>query len=279
MSWPEPGIHFGVSEADYHAIGHAQGVVSKSLLWKFAANPHKWRFGAQQVNQTDSMRWGSLVDCLTLTPSAFDRDFVVSQYDEYRTNEAKAWRDEQTRTVVKRAERDEAYEAVDAIWNHSIAAGVLENSTRQVSVIADAVEPVTGEPFRAKCRLDIVPDAQGEYSDWLFDLKTCQSLHKIEHTIADFGYHVQAALYLDLWNKDAAAKRTRWGFIFQESESPYEVAVVELAQPDIHAGREWYQAALAKWCRCERDQNWPSPWEDEIKVVSRPAWARKGDEA
>jgi hypothetical protein len=265
-----------VSEADYHRTGKPL-IVSKSLLWRFAANPHKWRFGPATL-QTTSMAWGSLVDCLTLTPSAFDRDFVISPYDEYRTNEAKAWRDAQTKTVVKQAEYDEALKASEAIWNHSIAAGVLENSTRQASVIADAVEPVTGEAFRAKCRLDIVPDAKSEYQDWLFDLKTSQSLHKIESTIADFGYHVQAAFYLDLYNSKAADKRSRWGFIWQESEDPYEVAVVELAQPDIHAGREWYQRALAIWCRCERDQSWPSPWEDEIKVVSRPAWARKGDE-
>jgi hypothetical protein len=266
-----------VSEAEYHRTGKPL-IVSKSLLWKFYQNPHKWKYGVRETSQTDSMRWGSLVDCLTLTPSAFDRDFIVSPYDNYQTKEAREWRDAQTRTVVKQSERDEAYEAVDAIWNHSIAAGVLENSTRQVSVIADAVEPVTAQPFRAKCRLDIVPHSKWGYRDWLFDLKTCQSLHKIPGTIADFGYHIQAAFYLDLYNAKAADKRSRWGFIFQESESPYEVAVVELAQPDIHAGREWYQAALATWCRCERDQSWPSPWEDEIKVVSRPAWARKGDE-
>jgi hypothetical protein len=278
MSWPEPGVHFGVSEAEYHRTGKPL-IISKSLLWKFYQNPHKWKYGVRETSQTDSMRWGSLVDCLTLTPSAFDRDFVISPYAEFRTNEAKAWRDNEKRTVVKQAEINEAMKASEAIWNHSLAEAVLEGSARQVSVIADAVEPVTGEAFRAKCRLDIVPDAEGEYWDWLFDLKTCQSLHKIESTIADFGYHVQAAFYLDLYNSKAADKRTRWGFIWQESESPYEVAVVELAAPDIHAGREWYQRALATWCRCERDQSWPSPWEDEIKVVSRPAWARKGDEA
>lgn len=274
MSFPQPGIHYGVSEADYHAVGHAQGVVSKSLLWKFAANPFVWKYGPPQ-KVTEAMDWGSLVDCLALNPERLDEDFVVSPYDEIRTNEAKAWRASQTKTVIKQAEMARAILAACGIVNNPFASDFLNGADTQVSIVCDGVDVETARPFRAKCRLDIVP----RNSDWLVDLKTTgKDLSKIPSIIDDFGYHVQAAFYLDLYNLVTGEHRDRWAFIFQSDTEPFEVAVAELDPKDIEAGRAWYQNALALWCRCERDQNWPSPWEDGIKMVSRPAWARKGDE-
>jgi len=274
MSFPQPGIHFGVSESDYHAIGHAQGVVSKSLLWKFAANPYVWKYGPPQ-DVTPAMDWGSLVDCLALNPERLSEDFVLSPYDNYKTKEAQVWKACQLRTVIKQAEFDRANKAASAIVTNPFAADFLYSADTQVSVVCDGVDVETARPFRAKCRLDIVP----RNSEWLVDLKTTGlSLSKIPNLISDFGYHVQAAFYLDLYNLVTGEKRDRWAFIFQSDTEPFEVAVVELDPKDIEAGRAWYQNALALWCRCERDQNWPSPWENEIKLVSRPAWARKGDE-
>ena len=167
MSFPQPGIHFGVSEAEYHAVGHAQGVVAKSLLWKFAANPYVWKYGPPQ-EVTPAMDWGSLVDCLALNPERLDEDFVVSPYDEFRTNEAKAWRAAQTKTVIKQAELSRACLAAAKVKNNPFAANFLNGANTQVSIVCNGIEPQTGMGFRAKCRLDIVP----RKSFWLVDLKT-----------------------------------------------------------------------------------------------------------
>jgi len=56
------------------------------------------------------------------------------------------------------------------------------------------------------------------------------------------------------------------------------VAVMELDPEDIAAGRETYLKALALWCQCARDNNYPSLYEDEIGMVKRPNWARKGED-
>jgi len=273
--WPSPGIFAGVSESAYH--GH-KGVVSKSLLWEFFPNPHKWRFGPAK-EQTGAMAWGSMIDALWLAGS-FNEDFIVSPHDEFRTKEAKEWRDAQTKTVVKQSELDAGRLAVDTLSAHPVASQIRTESDAQISVLVEGIEPETGEGFRAKGRMDLVPHEMSDYSNWLFDLKTTRSVtrHDIQTAIASFGYYAQAALYLDLYNTASGDARSRFGFIFQESEPPYEIAVVELGPTDIEAGRAWYQKALALWCRCERDGNWPSPWDDSIQVVSRPGWARKGDE-
>lgn len=278
MTFPSPGVHYGVSERDYHAIGHDQGFVSKSLLWKFAASPFKWKHGPP-FKTTKAMDFGSLVDCI-LTGGNINADFAVAEYKECRTNEAKAWKaaqEESGKTVIKEVDLCEARIAVDAIRSNSFATEIMQDATFQASVSLSGNEPETGESFQAKCRLDIVPDKEGAYGDWIFDLKTVSDLNDLGKTVANFGYHGQAGLYLDLWNIATGDNRTRWGFIWCESSPPYETAVTEMDPEDIEAGRIWYREALALWCKCQRDQNFPSKWEDEIKVISRPRWAKKGE--
>lgn len=270
--WPAPGVHYGVSERDYHAISWKQRVVSKSVLWAFAPNPYTWKFGPEKA-PTAAMDWGSLVDCLFLTPDAFLADFVILPFDNYKKQEARDWRDRQTKTVITDADLDAANEAKRALENHTLAKKFRNGAQTQVSVM-HALADETGDVWRAKCRLDIVPTDP----DWLCDLKTTgKPLNSIPNIIADRGYHAQAAFYMDLWNAATGEDRTRWAFIFQSDTPPYEVAVVELDREGIEAGRKWYREAFAKWCRCTREGNFPSPWEDEIKVVTLPKWAQTKD--
>lgn len=264
------GLNFNVSEADYHAFP----AVSKSTLWKFAKNPHKWFLTKDEPTPpTASMGWGSLVDCCLLQPQELSQCFAVSSFPDFRTKEAQAWRDSQTVPIVTLAQVAEAKKAAELIRSHHFAGAMLEGAQTQVSALVEGIEDQTGERFKGKCRIDIVPDASGAFGDWLVDLKTTQSLSKLGATIADFGYHAQAAWYLDMFNAASGETRNRWGFIFQESEAPYEIAVVELDPESIAKGREWYLAALAKWCHSQKTGHFPNPWDDEIRVVSLPKWA------
>lgn len=267
MTWPAPGIHNGVSERDYHAAD----AISKSLLWDFAPSPWRWK-NAPPKEETGAMRWGSLVDCLLLTPGAVTENFVISPYADFRSKEAREWRDTETRTVIKHEDLEEATIAALRIREHGIAGSIVAASSSQVSCMAEIGQE------RYKARIDLVPaDSEPFYGDWLFDLKTTESLADLGRTVGNWGYHVQAAFYLDIHKFLTGEERERWGFIFQCSKAPYEVAVVELDRRDIEAGRKWYQDAVALWRRCVETGNWPSPWEDEIKVISRPHWATKGD--
>lgn len=264
------GINRNIPEAAYHAFP----AVSKSKLWAFAKNPHKWHATKDvPMSPTASMTWGSLVDCLILQPHELSACFAVSSFADFRTKEAQAWRDSQTVPVVTLAQVAEAKRAAEVVTNHHFARMMLDGAQTQVSAVVSGIEDGTGERFLGKCRIDIVPDRAGAYGEWLVDLKTTASLSKLSNTIADFGYHAQAAWYLDMWNAASGEDRTRWGFVFQESEAPYEVAVVELDQDAISRGREWYLAALEKWCRSHKYNSYPNPFDDEIRVVGIPKWA------
>lgn len=77
--WPEVGIHPGIDPAVYYAPQagpFVDWIVSKSLLWDFAPNPKRW-LKSPPKTVTEAMRWGSLVDCLLLTPERFEQSYAV----------------------------------------------------------------------------------------------------------------------------------------------------------------------------------------------------------
>lgn len=78
-SWPAVGIHYDIPPSVYFAPqgeSRREWMVSKSLLWDFAKNPRRW-LESPPKEVTDPMRWGSLVDCLTLTPKRFKEAYVI----------------------------------------------------------------------------------------------------------------------------------------------------------------------------------------------------------
>ena len=255
------GIHHGVSEKEYHALSWEQGYLSKSVLWPFAQNQFKWKNGPEK-KATDAMRWGSLVDCLLLTPSALNRDFAVSTFSDFRTKEARAWRDSETRTVITQDEKDEALKAVEVLRSRKDIAEILKGSQTQVSLIREFGN------LKQKARLDILPS--GDYLDCLVDLKTTGNLEKVAYTVREFGYHMQAAWYLDLWNKLSGENRDRFLFIFQESSPPYDCGIWEISKDYIEAGKDAYMQALGYWMDWRKTGVIKSPYEHGIITLEKP---------
>ena len=256
-----PGIHYGISEKAYHALSWERGYLSKSVLWPFAQNQFKWK-NAPEKKETDAMRWGSLVDCLLLTPTAFERDFAVSTFKDFKTKAAQEWRDAETRTVIKQEEKDEALKAVEVLRSRKDIAEILEGAKTQVSLVREFGN------LKQKARLDILPS--GDYSDCIVDLKTTGNLEKVAYTVRDFGYHMQAAWYLDLWNKLSGENRDRFLFIFQESSPPYDCGIWEISKDYIEAGKDAYMQALGYWMEWRKTGVIKSPYEHGIITLEKP---------
>jgi hypothetical protein len=119
-------------------------------------------------------------------------------------------------------------------------------------------------------------------SKCLYDLKTTGKLtvKGIESAISDFGYHVQAALYLKLWNAcNPDDQRDRFRFIWQSSEPPYEVAVTELPTADIEAGGDWAAYQIDRLKKATETNHWPNMFDGKVAMLGRPAYAMHQDEA
>ena len=259
---------------DYHAKKatpqDTSGPVSKSLLWQFGKSPWKW---AHQVasQPTAAMNLGSVVHAITLEPDKTAEVFVVSEYDSFRTKEAREWRDQKTAEgLIVLSEKD--YLAAAAMAHR--ATEELHRALGGNYVGYKAEQEVTGSINGVDvCGLvDVVPD-DGET---IWDLKTCSSIgdeRSLQRTVFDFGYHVQAALYCDLMSAETE-KETSFGFIFVETAVPYETTHIILDRDCILAGRAKYMELINKWAQL-RDKplgEWPGSVERGI-VMEPPSWA------
>lgn len=175
--------------------------------------------------------------------------------------------------IVTDADITEARKAVAVLQSHPDYAELTSGAQFQVAMLSR----FRGEPIRGA--LDILPARDGRYGDALADLKTCgrmRSRRELEKHVWEYGYHVQAWLYLSLWNAlNPNDKRSRFVFAFQSSSPPYEVAVLEMDHASIAAGGAEFTSWLDLWRECNETDHWPSKWED-VETISIPRHVLEG---
>jgi hypothetical protein len=247
---------------------NSTGMVSKSMLWAFNQSPYKWFYGPP-MKSTPAMEFGTLVHDLLLSPGDCDK-YVTSPYDSYRTNEAKAWRDEQIaagKSVVTKDDLGRARNIEQCLRDHPQMIG-LGSYASEVAVY--------GKIGSTQCRgmIDIVPEEEGYH---LVDLKTTSNIGTaadVQRTILNRGYHWQAAMYLDLWNAATNEDRDKFMFIFVEVDAPHEIAILTLAPELIAHGRNEYLAAIKRYQNCLSTGIWPGAIGNDVLEVGVPAWLK-----
>jgi hypothetical protein len=222
------------------------------------------------------MQWGSLVDCLTTTPELVEEEIRISPFSSYRTKEAKEWRDEQLavgKTIITQQQFDEGVKASEMLMQTNVqSAEIFDGSLKQVIIGAK----ISGVQFKGL--VDLAPVGK----DYLVDLKTTGmdfTLEGFSKAIANFGYHVQAGLYLALWNSTHPEDtRQRFKIVWQSSQPPYEVCVTELHRDEIAAGLKTALRLLGKLKHAAQEDHWPMLAENETPILNRPVWAAMQDE-
>jgi len=267
------GIKTGIDFAEYRSddINQRDTIetvagksISKSLICDFIKDAGAWK-NSPRKEQTKAMRGGSVLDCLLTEPHQFDARYVMSAYDEFRTKEAKSWRDEmeaEGRQVLKQSEFDSAQAQLDAIRSKPEAAALINGAQFQV-----AFRHETAYPFASKGLIDILPD-DGET---IVDLKTCEpsaleSKRSLARHIFDWGYHIQAGAYCEGMAIASGIERTQFKFIFVTSKPPFSVAVVSLPFPAISYGADLYRAGAKRFAECLTENKWPSIWDGEVEI-------------
>jgi exodeoxyribonuclease VIII len=273
IGWPKTGLHEGIPFNLYRADDISQKdtwatvtekAVSKSLICNFIEDPAAWKASVKK-EPTAAMQAGSVLDCLLTEPDKFETRYVMSQYDEFRTNESKAWRQEMIDagiTVLKQDQFDAAQAQLMAIRSKPEAAALLDGARFQV-----AFRHKTAHPFASKGLIDILPD-DGET---IVDLKTCassalESKRSLRKYIYDWMYHVQAGCYCEGYSIASGEERTRFKFIFVTSTAPYRVAVVELPIAAIMFGADIYRNGVNRFAKCLEENVWPSIWDGEVEL-------------
>lgn len=274
--------------------GDLEYEMTGGALMEFDRCPHRWISGYFD-DGSKATEWGALIDCLLLDNANVHRRFVEvpdtytatvmecpschSQTDsqacrkckryrvavpvkkpwDFGATACKEWRDEHGLARTGRQEiKGELFRSANRAANIMLAdshfADVLKASRKQVMLRGFYDDAETGLRIPVKCLIDLVPPEK-----FLADLKTCTCAHPrawAKH-VYQFGYHVQAARHLDLWNAAHGDTRQSFHHYIQESFEPFESAKRMLSAEFINIGRQSYVRALKRYAKCLKTGEWP----------------------
>lgn len=129
-----------------------------------------------------------------------------------------------------------------------------------------------------KARPDAIPTSDADFSD----LKTTVSVdrEKLQRTIADYSYHVQAAL-IGMGSRELLGRPMEsFTLVFVEKAPPYCASVVTLKPADIELGEQIVRAALRVFADCLESGQWPGPGgvQRDAEFIEIPTWPRNRQE-
>jgi hypothetical protein len=284
-----------VDPNSYHRLqgerGKPEFIVSNSMLKEFAKCPRKWRVGGEPERDSDACRWGELIDARALSPGQFEKRFAVTPatYTDAKTGEPKPWtfaanvckqwrEDHAGQLIIKADEFNSSEDAIGRLQNDEGIAALLACSQAQVHLAAEYRDRATGLTVPVKGLLDLVPQKDAYfYGKCLGDLKTTRnaSARNWVREVFQYGYAIQAALYLDLYAAATGEDRDSFLHVVSENVPPYEPAKRLLSQEFVEYGRRFYHSALALYCACLARDVWPS-YDDSHDNIN--GWAFCGPE-
>ncbi|MDM4721132.1 PD-(D/E)XK nuclease-like domain-containing protein [Micromonospora sp. WMMA1363] len=268
----EPGLYPDMDEAEYHRdpvpAGSLSSTGARKLLTRTPAH-----FDYERRNpptSTDDFDFGKVAHQLILGVGA---PIARVEAKDWRTNKAKDAREAAYaagQVPLLAADHDRAIRLADAVRRHRLAATLLTAGQPEQSTFW--VDPTTGIWRRARF-------------DWLrtdgtvVDVKTCQSAAEadVSKSSANYGYHQQAAWYLDAVRDLGLSDNPAFVFIFVEKAPPHLVHVVQLGPDDVAAGHARNRKAIATYAECQSTGVWPG-YPDDITTISLPAYALRTQE-
>lgn len=280
----EPGCIAGLPISIYHAQptdGPSVSSTGLRTIWgesaahfyaKSSLNPNR-----KPEPERQHFSLGRLAHKLLLEGrDGFDDEFAVRPdcWADWRTKEAKVWRDEQVlagRTVIT----DDDLIAVTRMAENLAAlplvkAGILDGKVERSLIWRDAETGIW-----LKSRPDVIPNG----SALVADLKSTASVtdDALAKSLGSFGYHCQGALVGDGLKEVLDIEMEAFALVWSESVEPHCARVTTLTPEDLERGRQQNRAALRILARCLDTGNWPGPGgerEDAI-YLTLPAWAAK----
>jgi hypothetical protein len=259
-----PDEFFGITNTPAHLYHQLPGVSASMLRKYWRSTPAHARVAIEStVEETDAMVRGSMIHQLTLEPTKPIQGVVeIPQVYPAKDGEkpwhngatyCKNWIATQKANRLQPVTRDE-----------------LEKIQTTARTLVDRYAPIFAQgigELTACCHLPELDVSLRCRLDWvhpgstLYDLKTARDASEkgFDSAIWDNGYHLQAAMYLDVWNAIAGEENRKdsFAFIAIEPEPPYASSIVVLSPDMIALGREAYLAALVMHCKCVRENNWP----------------------
>lgn len=266
---PQPGIYEGV-EADVYRAWPAANNTDLTRIYEFSPMHAKY-MRENPPEPTPALAFGSALHCAVLEPAKFAELYeVMPDFGDMRSSKNRDVRDawiaaNPGKRTVKADEHEIILNILQAVSFNAAASGVLGSpGPNELSAV------FAHEENGCPCKLR----ADGWRPEWetVLDVKTTENASRaeFERSIAIYGYHRQAAFYLDgLRSLGLPAKH--FAFICVEKKAPYGVAVYRLMEDAIEAGRDEIRRLVRIWKNCHDTGKWYG-YEAQFQDISLPAW-------
>lgn len=277
---PVPGVYMGVPNEDYHSLPGWSSSLLKVFGSKSPAHAVESRKPKDMTPQrARSLRLGRAEHTIILEPHLYASEFCILPNDIANLSKnSKAYKSGYTdfvnheaggREILTADDEEILFAMRDAIWSHPEAEKILSGKLKRREASVWTLREVSREiKILIKARPDLwLPGAP-------FDLKTSQTAHPKEYQrmIHNFGYHIQAAHYLDVLRDHDENIGDLFGHIVVEKEPPYGVSVVRIDPQAIALGRTILDNVLPKVAECEAAGVFPC-YSTDIQIVGVPAYA------
>jgi len=240
-----------------HSEYHKRPEIGASDLKQFRLSPAHFRYWKDHgTEETDAQRLGTLAHCLILEPEKFSERFCCGgkklNWTKRDGREQKMW------------QQDTEMEGLKVVYDHELQASeMMDKSIRSNEFAKELLTSnglvectVLSEVLGAqcKCRPDRLVD-----SGPIIDIKSTRCAHKdfFSKDALKYGYHIQAALYLDIINSERGHNNTEHFIIAIENEPPYGVCIHLFPEMEIELGRHEYRKYLTLLQECMEYDSWP----------------------
>lgn len=270
----DPGKYIGLPTDDYFALTAANAsslkAARKSIAHMLMPRESRTAFDL-----------GHAVHSLVLEGRDAYRERVAirpKEFSDYRSKDARAWRDEQLaegRTVLTREEADLVVSLAKRVDQHPAAYELLRmgagSHNREVTYVWHDDE----YDVPCKARWDLLAhDDEGTIG---VDLKTTRAAHADDFTrsIVNFGYDLAAAHYREGFRAIEGRDIDAFCIIAVETEQPYGVAVYQIDEEWLELGahkRDLAMEVWADWYHSGRPVDLPV-YPETIQTLTAPRWA------
>lgn len=145
-----------------------------------------------------------------------EQEFVVQKYDNFRTKEAREWRDSQTLPIISEEDFNLITTVADRIKSHKLASSLLigEDTKPEVAMKAK-IEGNEWIGFADSVKLE-----NGNIAA-IVDLKTTAQFDDFKYSARKMDYDLQAAVYTTMANDYAVP----FYWVIAETVAPFRVGV------------------------------------------------------
>jgi hypothetical protein len=240
--------------------------LSYSSLKEFAKSPrHYLDYLNRKRETTPAMLFGSMVHCLLLEPSKFNKQFAVMGTIDKRTTAgkeayAKFVEESVGKDVVMENDYNEAMALADNVLSNTKLAPWIQNCHQYE------------QEFRHEVRgLPIRGFFDGVAEDYILEVKTTMDASP-ENLMRDFynrQYHMQAGIYNIVSDKPIK-------YLIIETRSPYDAYIADATDNYLKKGHELFSDTITRFNKCMEDNEWHKGYEFNSPYIKidLPSWVK-----